>query len=139
MYKSQLFNSEIIQVLSKMGHTDQIAIGDVGLPIASDIQRIDLAVTYGIPSFIQVFQAVSQEMQIEKVILAEEIIKKNCEMHKIILEQIRNLEKTQNKSIEIIYVSHEKLKLQTHYCKAVIRTGECSPFSNIILQSGVIF
>ncbi|MWN05623.1 D-ribose pyranase [Gilliamella sp. Pas-s95] len=139
MYKGQLFNSEIIQVLSKMGHTDQIAIGDAGLPIASDTPRIDLAVTYGVPSFIQVFQTVSQDMQIEKVILAEEIIKRNCEMHKLILEQIKKLEQVQNSSIETIYVSHEKLKLQTRHCKAVIRTGECSPFANVILQSGVIF
>ena len=39
MRKGQLFNSDIYQVLSKMGHTDQIAIGDAGLPIPDTTLR----------------------------------------------------------------------------------------------------
>lgn len=139
MHKGQLFNSEIIKILSRMGHTDQIAIGDAGLPIANDISRIDLALTYGVPSFMQVFQTVSHDMQIEKVILAEEIIAHNPQIHEQILEQIKKIEQVQHNCIDILYLSHEQLKQQTHHCKAVIRTGECTPFANVILQSGVIF
>ncbi len=139
MYKSRLFNSEIIQILSKMGHTDQIAIGDAGLPIPENVKRIDLALTFGLPSFLQVFESVSESMQIEKVILAEEIFEHNPEIHKKILEQIQQVEKFQKNKIDITYITHEMLKIQTNKCKAVIRTGECSPYANIVLQSGVIF
>lgn len=139
MYKSRLFNSEIIQILSKMGHTDQIAIGDAGLPIPENVKRIDLALTFGLPSFLQVFESVSESMQIEKVILAEEIFEHNPEIHKKILEQIQQVEKFQKNKIDITYITHEMLKIQTNECKAVIRTGECSPYANIVLQSGVIF
>lgn len=139
MRKGQLFNSNICQILSQMGHTDQIAIGDAGLPIPDSTLRIDLALTYGIPSFMQVFESLSQDMQIEKVILASEIIDKNPSMHTQILKLIKKINKIQKNSIDVIYLSHEQLKLQTQQCKAVIRTGECSPFANIILQSGVIF
>lgn len=139
MYKGQLLNSEILQILSKMGHSDQIAIGDAGLPIPNNIQRIDLALTYGIPSFMQVFESLSKDMQIEKVILAEEIIYRNPDLHRQVLKQIEKFEQLQKNTIETTYITHEMLKVQTHHCKAVIRTGECSPFANIILQSGVIF
>lgn len=139
MYKSRLFNSEIIQILSKMGHTDQIAIGDAGLPIPENVKRIDLALTFGLPSFLQVFESVSESMQIEKVILAKEIFEHNPEIHKKILEQIQQVEKFQKNKIDITYITHEMLKIQTNKCKAVIRTGECSPYANIVLQSGVIF
>lgn len=139
MRKGQLFNSNICQILSQMGHTDQIAIGDAGLPIPDSTLRIDLALTYGIPSFMQVFESLSQDMQIEKVILASEIIDKNPSMHTQILKLINKINKIQKNCIDIIYLSHEQLKLETQQCKAVIRTGECSPFANIILQSGVIF
>ena len=122
MRKGQLFNSDIYQVLSKMGHTDQIAIGDAGLPIPDTTLRIDLALTYG-----------------EKVILATEIQEKNPQILAEIIERISQIEQIQNNKIEIIYFPHEMLKKQTHHCKAVIRTGECTPFANIILQSGVIF
>lgn len=139
MRKGQLLNSEIIKILARMGHTDQVAIGDAGLPIANEIPRIDLALTYGVPSFMQVFQTVSHDMQIEKVILAEEILIHNPHIHQQILEQIKKIEQVQHNCIDILYVTHEQLKQQTHHCKAVIRTGECTPFANIILQSGVIF
>ena len=139
MRKGQLFNSDIYQVLSKMGHTDQIAIGDAGLPIPDTTLRIDLALTHGVPSFMQVLELISQEMQIEKVILATEIQEKNPQILAEIIERISQIEQIQNNKIEIIYFPHEMLKKQTHHCKAVIRTGECTPFANIILQSGVIF
>lgn len=139
MHKGQLFNSEIVQALSKMGHTDQIAIGDAGLPIPNAVQRIDLALTYGIPTFMQVFESLSKEMQIEKVILAQEVIAQNPTIHNKILKQLKKIKQSQESSVEIVYVSHEELKQQTYHCKAVIRTGECTPYANIILQSGVIF
>lgn len=139
MHKGQLFNSEIVQALSKMGHTDQIAIGDAGLPIPNAVQRIDLALTYGIPTFMQVFESLSKEMQIEKVILAQEVIAQNPTIHNKILKQLKKIKQSQQSNVEIVYVSHEELKQQTHHCKAVIRTGECTPYANIVLQSGVIF
>lgn len=139
MFKSKLFNSVIVQTLTQMGHTDQIAIGDAGLPIPENVERIDLALTFGVPSFMQVLESVSESMQIEKVLLAEEILKHNPEINRKILRQIKKIEESQQKIIDIEYVTHEMLKHQTGECKAVIRTGECSPYANIILQSGVIF
>lgn len=139
MRKGQLFNSQICQILSKMGHTDQIAIGDAGLPIPDSTLRIDLALTHGIPSFMQTFEVVSEDMQIEKVLLAKEIIDANHSIHEQILKRIKYLEQVQKTHIGIVYITHDMLKQQTQQCKAVIRTGECSPFANIILQSGVIF
>ena len=41
--------------------------------------------------------------------------------------------------VEVEYVSHVGLKQMTRECKAVIRTGETTPYANIILQSGCIF
>ena len=41
--------------------------------------------------------------------------------------------------IEVEFVSHVGLKEMTKECKAVIRTGETTPYANIILQSGCIF
>lgn len=51
MKKTCLLNNSISSVISKMGHTDIIAIGDCGLPIPKETKRIDLALTKGIPSF----------------------------------------------------------------------------------------
>lgn len=135
MKKNGILNSDISRVLSYMGHTDQIAVGDCGLPIPKETERIDLALKFGVPGFMEVLCEVKKEMKIEKIILAEEIKTKNPE----ILEQILQLFDRAEEDCEIEYVSHEELKEKTHTCKAVIRTGETTPYANIILQSVCLF
>lgn len=131
MIKGQLLNSEILSVLSKMGHTDQLTVADAGLPIADHVKRIDLALKKGIPSFLQTVMLLSAYMTIEKIILAEEIKDKNPAVYSQLVEQFPDT--------EIEWVSHEVFKRMTHGSKAVIRTGECTPYANVILQSGVDF
>lgn len=133
MKKNGILNSEISRVLSYMGHTDCIAIGDCGLPIPDETERIDLALAFGIPTFMQTLEIVAKDMKIEKIILAEEIKENNPD----ILREIENL--FSNCNIETEFVSHSQLKEKTKDCKAVIRTGETTPYANIILQSGCIF
>lgn len=139
MKKSILLNSEISYVISKLGHTDSIAIGDCGLPVPDGVQRIDLAVTKGLPEFIPVLNAVLSEQSVEKVIMANEIKEKSPDMHNNIIEILKSAENQENKKIDVEYVTHEEFKKRTNSSKAVIRTGEYKPFANIILVSGVTF
>lgn len=131
MKKNGILNADISRVLSYMGHTDTLCIGDCGLPIPESTERIDLALSFGNPTFIDVLKEVLKDMKVEKIILAEEIKDKNPEQLKNILDLLKN--------VEVEYVSHTKLKLLRGSCKAVIRSGETTPYSNIILQSGCIF
>lgn len=139
MKKGVLLNSPISSVISRLGHTDKITIADAGLPIPSSVERIDLALTQGIPDFMSVLQTVTHEMQIEAVILAEEIKTINPSLFNEILSYLNLLEQEQKKPIQIMYVSHEAFKKQLTENKAVIRTGECTPYANIVLFSGVTF
>ncbi len=131
MRKGKLLNSSIVSTLSRMGHTDQLTIGDAGLPIPEGVNRIDLALINGLPSFIDTVRAIEADMVVEKIILAEEIKDNNPS----VLEAIKVMFET----IEIEYVSHEQFKKLSGDSKAVVRTGECTPYANIILQSGVDF
>ncbi|GEK88342.1 ribose transport protein RbsD [Alkalibacterium putridalgicola] len=131
MKKNGILNSEISKVLADLGHTDQIIIGDCGLPIPQGVKKIDLALEIGEPKFIDVLNVVLKEMQIEKYFLANEVKEKNK-------GQLEEIEKSMGKT-ELEWLSHEELKQQSQRVKAIIRTGEATPYSNIILQSGVIF
>ncbi|MDU1203554.1 MAG: D-ribose pyranase [Clostridiales bacterium] len=133
MKRHGILNSDISRVLSYMGHTDCICIGDCGLPIPDETERIDLAVKFGVPTFMDVLKEVGNDMKIEKIVLAEEIKEHNPQ----VLAEITEYFKGQD--IEVEYVSHVGLKQMTRECKAVIRTGETTPYANIILQSGCIF
>ena len=133
MKRQGILNSDISRVLSYMGHTDCIAIGDCGLPIPDEVERIDLALAFGVPTFMDTLKVVKQDVKIEKIVLAEEIKTANPK----VLAEIEELFKGED--IEVEYVTHVELKKQTKDCKAVIRTGETTPYANIILQSGCIF
>ena len=135
MKKSGILNSDITRVLSYMGHTDTIAVGDCGRPVTEETERIDLALREGQPSFMDVLETVSADMNIEKIVLAEEIRADNP----VVLERILALCEKLPKQCQVEYISHEELKLQLKTCRAVIRTGEATPYSNIILQSGCRF
>ena len=133
MKRHGILNSDISRVLSYMGHTDRICIGDSGLPIPDETERIDLAVKFGVPTFMDVLKEVGDDMKIEKIVLAEEIKENNPKVLAEINEYFAGQE------IEVEFVSHVGLKEMTKECKAVIRTGETTPYANIILQSGCIF
>lgn len=131
MKKTGLLNSQISEEISKMGHTDEIAIGDCGLPVPNEIKRIDLALTKNIPTFIDTLKAVLLELEVQEIKIAEETKLQSPKLYKEIIELLGE--------VKISLISHEELKLELKNCKAVIRTGEQTPFANIILQSGVVF
>ncbi|MED3575317.1 D-ribose pyranase [Cytobacillus praedii] len=131
MKKLGILNSHISEVLSRLGHTDTIVIADCGLPIPDETIRIDLALKQGDPSFIDTLETLLEDMAVEKATLAVEIKEQN----KQIDEKVTSI----LKDVSIEYISHEEFKSQTKKAKAVIRTGEVTPYANIILHAGVIF
>lgn len=131
MKKHGILNSDISKVLSDLGHTDQITIGDAGLPVPEGVLKIDLALALSDPEFMKVFGLVLEDMVVEEMVLAKEIGVSNQKQ----LKQIKELAPM----IPIHYLSHEEFKEQTKKSKVIIRTGEATPYSNVILQAGVIF
>ena len=131
MKKGLLLNYEVSAVIAQMGHTDLLTVGDCGLPI-NYTKRIDLALKRGVPGFLETLDAVLTELCVEKVILSKEIKTVSPEMHQAILSRFGG-------TVKVEYVPHEEFKKLTEGSKAVIRTGECTPFANVILVSGVAF
>lgn len=131
MKKTELLNSEISYVISRLGHTQQIVIGDAGLPVPENVERIDLALVKGVPGFLQTLDAVLSEMEVEGIILAGEIREKSPQMEREILERFPG--------VEAEYVEHGVFKERMKGCQAVIRTGETTAYANVILRAGVTF
>ncbi|WP_410513582.1 D-ribose pyranase [Paenibacillus sp. BR2-3] len=131
MKKIGILNSDISRVISELGHTDTIVICDSGLPIPAHVKRIDLALKQGVPRFMDCLATVLQEMQVEEAIIALEMEEKSPALKE---EMTSVLE-----GVTLHEISHEEFKILTHDAKAIIRTGEFTPYANVILQAGVIF
>ncbi|MEN3769179.1 D-ribose pyranase [Priestia megaterium] len=129
MKRHGMINSHITKILTDLGHTDAIVIADAGLPVPSDVPKIDLSLKLGVPSFEDVVIAVLEDMATEKIVIASEMKERNQKAYELMEKQ----------NILVEEVSHEQLKMLTSKAKVVIRTGEATPYANCILQAGVIF
>jgi D-ribose pyranase len=129
MKRHGMINSHITKILTDLGHTDTIVIADAGLPVPSDVPKIDLSLKLGVPSFEDVVVAVLEDMATEKIVIASEMKERNQKAYELMEKQ----------NILVEEVSHEQLKMLTSKAKVVIRTGEAAPYANCILQAGVIF
>lgn len=129
MKRTALLNAELSHAIATMGHGDMLVIGDVGLPIPPGPRRIDLALTPGIPAVADVLRVVLTELQVEKAVIATEA----TERAQGLLPSWCQLPVTPQA------VSHEEFKRLTERARVVVRTGECTPYANVILVAGVTF
>jgi D-ribose pyranase len=131
MKKEGILNAQISRIVASLGHTDLLVIGDCGLPIPVGVERVDLAVVRGVPRFAAVVEAVADELVVQRFCVAEELLNHNPEILRFLKGLFNNL--------PMETVSHETFKSRMVHAKAVIRTGEATPYANVILECGVAF
>jgi len=129
--KIGILNQPISSIIAGLGHTDTLVIADAGLPIPPETRRIDLALTEGIPSFLDTLRVVLTEMEVERAIIAEEMLDSSPQVYKAVKEMLGD--------VPIETVTHLIFKERTRSARAVIRTGEFTPYANVILIAGVVF
>jgi D-ribose pyranase len=130
MKKTPLLNIALSRVVASLGHGDVLMIVDAGMPVPPGVELIDLAVTRGVPGFLSVLETVLAEMQVESHVLAQEMLARKP-------PALAALEPLAMGAREL--VSHEELKALSRSARAVVRTGECEPNTNIALVAGVVF
>lgn len=131
MKKSGILNPSLCAAIAQIGHTDSLVIADPGLPLPDGVPVIDLTLVRGIPAFQQVLDAVCEEFVVESYIVAAEIKEKSAGCYAGICQRLTGLAEQS--------VPHERFKELTRRAKAIIRTGETTPYANIILIAGVNF
>jgi D-ribose pyranase len=133
MKKNGILNAPLSKIIAALGHTDRLVICDSGLPIPRNAEVIDLSLTKNIPRFADTLKVILEELAVEQAIIAEEIVKKNGSLFKEINNMLNG--------IKIQKISHEKFKEQTRKngTTVFVRTGEATPYANIILVAGVTF
>jgi D-ribose pyranase len=129
--KSGVLHAELSRLIASMGHGDLLVIGDAGLPVPPGVPRIDLAVRCGLPPMLQVTRAVAEELQVEEFVVADELLARDEALPAALRELFPDA--------RFRHISHRELKRLSERARAVVRTGECTPYSNVILASGVTF
>ena len=131
MKKIGILNQPLSAVVSGLGHMDKLVVADAGLPIPSETERIDLALAEGIPAFLETLRVILREMEVETAVVAEEMLSVSPQVYAGIQELLGD--------VPINTVPHDTFKRETTAARAVVRTGEFTPYANIILVAGVVF
>ncbi len=131
MKKTVLLNHWLSEIIASMGHTDMLVIADAGLPVPPGVTCVDLAVMRDVPRFLDVLKAVATELEAERLTVATELQARGGDLPAAIQSFFPQA--------RLDSVPHEQLKALTAKARAIVRTGEHTPYANVILHSGVVF
>ncbi|WP_027091526.1 D-ribose pyranase [Cohnella thermotolerans] len=131
MKKTTLMNRELSGVIAGLGHTDLLTVCDGGFPVPKEPLRLDLAVRPQLPRFFDVLDTILEELCVEKIFIATETKEISPNVYEEMLKRFPDAQ------VELL--PHAEFKKLSREAKATVRTGEHTPYSNIILQSGVVY
>ncbi|MDG4825574.1 D-ribose pyranase [Asanoa sp. WMMD1127] len=127
MRDTGLWHPRLASLVAGLGHTDTIVVADAGLPVPAGVETVQLALTRGVPSFRAVLAAMAGDLVIEAATVAAELT------DEAVLAGVRAL------GVPVDSVPHTELKHRCATASAVVRTGEATPYANVILRAGVPF
>jgi len=126
-------NPQLSRVISETGHCDLLVVTDAGLPIPPGSERIDLAYRPGAPPFLDVLDTVLAELVIEGATVSAEIQEHSPDL----LVALR--ERLDAQGVQIELIPHVEFKALTRSARAFVRSGEFTPYANVILHAGVAY
>ncbi len=129
MRNSGLWHPRLAQVIVALGHGDLLVVADPGLPVPLGVETIDLVWSRGEPAFRPVVHAILAELVVEHAAIAIELTDEKL---------VRDLRDDLG-PVPLSQVPHEELKTMVRTAGAVVRTGEDTPYANIVLRAGVPF
>ena len=128
MLKTGILNPQLNSLLSRVRHTNTLVIADRGFPFWPMIETVDISLVDGVPTVLQVLQALRGNFIIGEAWMAREFLKVNT----------KPMVTAFAAALEGIYLNHEphvKFKLRVPHAIGLIRTGDTTQYGNMILQS----
>jgi len=125
-------NAQLSRVFSELGHTDEIVVTDAGLPIPPGVERVDLAVRAGLPSFLQLLDVTLEEVAVEAAVAPTEVATHSPQLLAALRERLSAI------GVELELVPHVEFR-RTEGARAAVRSGEFTPYANVLLRAGVVY
>jgi D-ribose pyranase len=128
MQETGIVNRDIARELGRMGHLDGMMITDAGFAIPNNIPCIDLSIAVNKPTALEVLEELLKHYSVEKAIISNATREVSPSRYNAFADML--------KGIEIGHVSQEELRELVKGVKFVIRTGDFTANSNVLLVSG---
>jgi len=129
MRAGRIWHPRLVSIMTRLGHNEMLVLADAGLPVPNGVETVDLLWGRGEPPLLGVLEAMVAEMEVDYATVASEAT--NADFLAGVQRVLA--------SCPAVTVPHDELKQLTRCARAVVRTGECTPYANVILHGGVTF
>ena len=131
MLQEGILNPAVNDLLSRIRHTNTLVIADWAFPYWNEIEVIDLSLTKGIPLITDLLEVLAQNFKVGQIWQAEEFLATNTE------DKIKAFDTSfaEIPDVQVTRLGHNDLKKMVPQAIGLIRTGDATPYGNIILES----
>ena len=129
MRETGIVNREICDILSTLGHTDEVIVCDAGFAIHAGVRTIDISLSENKPTVPEVLAELKRHFSVEKLVISEET-------KKVVPSRFKELAESYGPGVAVDIISQSEIRARARTVKAVIRTGDFTAYSNILLVSG---
>lgn len=129
MRETGIVNRDICDVLSTLGHTDEVIVCDAGFAIPSGVRTVDISLGENKPAVPEVLAELRKHFSVEKIVVAEELRQTGPTRFAV-------LAKSFGEGVPCEVIPQSEFRARARNVKAVIRCGDFTAYSNILLVSG---
>ncbi|MEN9992150.1 MAG: hypothetical protein RLZZ224_1852 [Verrucomicrobiota bacterium] len=128
MIQSGILNPAVLSLIARIRHTNTLVISDWAFPYWPEIETVDISLTKGIPTVLDVLELLKPNFKIGRIWQAEEFVKSN---------NAENIDRfvTAFGKIPLTREPHVDFKKRVPHAIGLIRTGDPTPYGNIIIES----
>jgi D-ribose pyranase len=128
MIKSGILNPRVLSLIARVRHTNTLVIADRGFPFWPEIETVDISLVDDVPTVLQVLAAIRSNCVIGKAWMAREFLRANSKK-----TQTRFISALKGASLN--FEPHVNFKKRVPNAIGLIRTGDTTPYGNMILES----
>lgn len=131
MIKHGILNPHVLSLLARVRHTNMLVIADRGFPFWPTIETVDLSLVDGIPTVLQVLDAVRANHDIFEIYMAQEFREENT-------PEVQQAFAASMAGTNVTFEPHVEMKRRVPDAIGLIRTGDTTQYANMVLVSGRI-
>ena len=128
MLQTAILNPHLLELLARVRHTNTLVIADWAFPFWPEIETVDISLTRGIPTVLDVLDLLTPIFKIGRIWQADEFVASNGG------ETVDRFAKSFGQ-IPLTREPHAEFKKRVPRAIGLIRTGDPTAYGNLILES----
>jgi D-ribose pyranase len=123
-----IVNPHLLSLISRVRHTNTLVIADAAFPYWPMIETVDISLIKGVPTVLQVLDAILPNWKCGEVFMAAELNSHND-------AKTRTAFKKACRGVKMTFEPHVEFKKRVPHAVGLIRTGDTTAYGNMILVS----